>query len=356
MRSGKPLYREMRDYLMDLVEKNRADPNYRLPSEKQLADAFGASRISAKHAFDTLVDEGVIFRQQGRGSFIVPDEAGQKTAASGALRDEEDCIALIVPFVSTIFMSDIIEGIQQELRRNGLHFVMFVTDNDQQREMRYLRQAQEQFKGAILFPGAFAKYHEEMLRVVLNRFPIVQIDRYLPGLDLSYVACDHRQATYRATKALFSMGHERVGFVGHLLSHASSVTERFRGFDQAVTEFDPAYPSFFKLNVEDSLKDFDDLFRRYMTEAAPTAIISSSHLHAPTIIRVLREMGKEKEVTLMLYDNELILAKDFLEIHPYIIDQQPKTIGQTAAALLCDLALHEAKPSMILVPERIYQL
>ncbi len=354
MKHSSPLYLQMQEYLLELIERNESIPNYKLPSENQLAVKFGASRISAKHAFDTLEEMGLIYRQRGRGTFV----ATKKDAPSerGSLSDSEDSIALIVPFVSTIFMSEIIDAIQEELKKKGLHFVLFLTNNDQQKEQKYLRLAQQCFQGALLFPGAFATYHEEVLRLVLSHFPLVQIDRYLPGLGLSYVACDHEGATYRGAKLLYERGHQRVGFIGHQLSHASSIVERIRGFDRATQEFAPNNSSSFKLNVEDHLPNFDEVFRRYMAEMQPTAIISSSHLHAPSILRVLKELGEDQNVELMLYDNEFVLSQEFMAYHPFVIDQQPRSIGHQAAQLICELSYQGGKPTSIKLEESIYQL
>lgn len=356
MSANEPLYMQMREYLLELIAQNKNVPHYKLPSENQLAIKFGASRISSKHAFDTLEEEGLIFRQRGRGTFIADGHRGVDLPPRRNLGDEEDAIALIVPFISTIFMSELIDGIQEELKAKGLHAVLFMTDNSQQREVKYLRMAQEQFKGILLFPGAYNKYHEEVLRLVLNRFPLVQIDRHLPGLDLSYVASDHCEGTYRAAQFLFDRGHQRIGFVGHLIDHASSVVERFKGFDQATRERDSAYPDYFKLNVADSLENFNAMFLDYMRRAQPTAIITPSHLHGPMLMRALKELGKDREVELMLYDNEFAIAHPFLGYRPFIIDQEPRKIGHAAAQLIYKLAYENGKPQNIQLPARIYQL
>lgn len=365
MANNELLYIKMRNYLLELIERNTDVPDYRLPSEKQLAIKFGASRISAKHAYQTLCDEGKIIRQQGRGSFIAP--AAQHTpsapldqaAACSALRglaDPEDAIALIVPFTSTIFMSDIMAGISEELAKRHLHYIIFLTDSDQKREAKYLRIAQECFKGILLFPSDFATYHEEVLRLVLNRFPLVQIDRYLPQLNLSYVACDHYGSTFRACHFLYQKGHRRIGFIGHLIAHASSVAERVRGYEDAMQTINPECAVSLKLNVDDSLQDFEAVFENYVSLRRPTAIISSSHLHAPAIMRVLKRMGKAQDVDLMLYDNEYVIAEEFMEFKPYIIDQQPRKIGRTAAELVYRLAFEGGAPQSIKLEEKLTQV
>lgn len=346
-----PLYLQMRAYLLELIERNRQIPGYRLPSENQLALKFGASRISAKHALDMLRDEGMICRQRGRGSYIVP--SGENAASAAPKRD---AMALIVPFTRTIFMSDLMDSLREGLNEKNLDLVIFVTDNNQKQEMEYLRLAQECYKGILLFPCTLARYHEEVLRLVLNRFPLVQLDRYLPGLNLSCVSCDHKMATYRAVDFLRKKGHRRIGFVGHMKDHASSVALRIKGFDLATQEMDPAYPQSFKLNVADSLDGFREAFAAYMLSQRPTAIISSSHLHAPVIIAVLREMGLDRQVQLMLYDNEFQIAQNFLAYPLFIIDQQPREIGRAAADLINRLAFQGGQPENVLVHERILEL
>jgi GntR family transcriptional regulator len=62
---------------------NRGD---RVPSEWQLAKQFGVSRVTLQRALSQLVDDGMIIRQQGRGTFYTGESrAGKTQAISGAL-------------------------------------------------------------------------------------------------------------------------------------------------------------------------------------------------------------------------------------------------------------------------------
>jgi GntR family transcriptional regulator len=42
----------------------------RLPSERELSEAYNVSRITARQAIDLLFEDGLIFREQGRGTFV----------------------------------------------------------------------------------------------------------------------------------------------------------------------------------------------------------------------------------------------------------------------------------------------
>ena len=359
MKNQNLLYLQMRAYLLDIIERQQHTPHYRLPSENQLAIKFGASRISARHAFDTLEAEHLIYRQRGRGAFIAPAAAALpagSTPCAAPASTQEDAIALIVPRTATAFFSDIITGVWEELEQCGLRLSIFLTGDDQTREVETLNLAHARFRGALLIPSASATYHEEVLRLVLSHYPLVLIDRYLPGLDLSCVSCDHYGATYRAVQFLKSRGHERIGFVGQLVSYASSVGERCRAFDRAMQEDAPAYPASYKFNTGEELDDFDALFTAYMRDLKPTAVISTSHVHASPIMRVLTTLGLDEKVELMLYDDEFGYARHFLRVHPFIIDQQPLQIGRTAARLVYRMAYENAQPTSIRLNERIIQI
>ncbi|MCZ4141988.1 hypothetical protein BZG17_29785, partial [Escherichia coli] len=54
----------------------------RVPSEKELCDEFGVSRITTKKALEMLVAKQLIVRQPGRGSFVA-DPAESRDRAEG---------------------------------------------------------------------------------------------------------------------------------------------------------------------------------------------------------------------------------------------------------------------------------
>ncbi len=355
------LYTQIYDYLRQLIEENKNEPDFRLPSENELASRFKASRISAKHALDLLLEEGLIYRQQGRGTFIAP----LARTAAVSLRSPENqqnflssrnTVAVIVPFLHTSFMCDLIAGIRETLESRNLECYIMVTDNDKKKEALCLQTAQVHCCGIILFPIAFTQYSEEMLQLTVNHFPLVQVDRYLHGLPLSYVGCDQEAATRRGVEMLYQQGHRRISFIGHLAQHSTSVSDRCHGFDKATLAFDPGYPASFKLSIPPDAPDLEQRLDAHIREMNPTAIISSSRSYAKALMRYLKDSGLENAITLMLYDNEFSLGEPYLSPRPYIIDQQPKNVGAAAANLLYRLAFENGKTERICLPADIFQL
>ena len=64
-------YVRVRDHLRSLVthELGEGEP---IPSERLLCEQFGVSRMTVRQAVDALVVEGLLVREQGRGTFVAP--------------------------------------------------------------------------------------------------------------------------------------------------------------------------------------------------------------------------------------------------------------------------------------------
>lgn len=67
---GAPLYKEVKRKLTDAVRSGEWKPGDVIPSEKKLCERFGVSMGTVRKAIDELSAEGVLIRQQGRGTFV----------------------------------------------------------------------------------------------------------------------------------------------------------------------------------------------------------------------------------------------------------------------------------------------
>lgn len=358
MATNNMLYLQIREYLLDLINQHKNTPGYVLPSENQLAQKFKASRISAKHAYETLEKENLVIRQRGRGTFIANAISTSPTIPYSSIRKLPDVnpVAIILPFVNSVFMCELLAGMQKELNRKEIPFVLYLTGNNQEKETQCLQQALKNCSGILFFPGAFSKYTQEILELVINHFPLVQLDRHLSGLDLSFVSCDHYNATYHAVQFLLQQGYRKIGYVTHPTPHASSIADRLAGFHDAIKDFNPQYPGNFTLTAKANTSNFQKLFTEYIHQVQPEVIISSNVNFHSLIMHTLKDMRMDQKIDLMFFDNIFQDLQDYVSYHPYIIDQQPQEIGRTAVNLLYRLIYENIAPTSILIPEKIYQI
>jgi GntR family histidine utilization transcriptional repressor len=67
---AEPLYVKLKDYVRSRVEAGEWKIGQRVPSENELVDILGVSRMTANRALRELADEGLVVRVRGKGSFV----------------------------------------------------------------------------------------------------------------------------------------------------------------------------------------------------------------------------------------------------------------------------------------------
>lgn len=351
---NEPLYISIRKYLLEIIEQNKHTPDYKLPSENQLALRFNASRISAKNAILSLEKDGLIYRKQGKGTFIAP-----KASEFERLKSEKQnpLVAFIVPGVGGKFIGKILEGLQSFTLEHRLNLSIMVTGGSQTVEEEMIRAAvQNNCRGLIIYPVDNNVYNKEILKLSLNNFPVVLVDRYLTGLDLSYVACDHFTAAYNGTSYLIENGHKHIGFVSQEPTLVSSVLERSRGYQKALVDSIGSFDSKLQLICDHTDPNFFETFEAYLQNNKDlTALITTSTGYGLKIVPYLQEhhIRIPEDLTLMLFDNEFEDYRHLLSFNPLIIDQNPFEIGRKAGELLYRLLYKNPKPKKVLLPETI---
>ncbi|WP_203333700.1 GntR family transcriptional regulator [Planococcus beigongshangi] len=69
-----PLYHQVKNYLEEKILSEEWGVGHRLPTEKELAAQFSVSSITIKRAVHELVNEGLLYRQSGKGTFVIKKE------------------------------------------------------------------------------------------------------------------------------------------------------------------------------------------------------------------------------------------------------------------------------------------
>lgn len=70
--SAKPLYEQLKDILKQKIASGEFKPGEALPGERQLMETYGVSRVTVRQAIAELVNEGLLYRQHGKGTFVAP--------------------------------------------------------------------------------------------------------------------------------------------------------------------------------------------------------------------------------------------------------------------------------------------
>lgn len=66
----KPIYLQIQEYLAERIVSGELKPETRIPSERELSTELGVSRMTVRRAITELVNEGLVERVHGAGTFV----------------------------------------------------------------------------------------------------------------------------------------------------------------------------------------------------------------------------------------------------------------------------------------------
>lgn len=69
--SGIPIYVQIRERILAQIQNNEIGMGDKLPTEEEMAHDLGVSRMTVRRAIEDLVDEGLLQRKRGIGTFVV---------------------------------------------------------------------------------------------------------------------------------------------------------------------------------------------------------------------------------------------------------------------------------------------
>jgi GntR family transcriptional regulator len=73
-----PRYHQLKEILRERIRSGEWKPGDLIPSERELSETYDISRMTARQAITDLVNEGVFYREQGRGTFVTQNKITQQ--------------------------------------------------------------------------------------------------------------------------------------------------------------------------------------------------------------------------------------------------------------------------------------
>ncbi len=89
--SVEPLFAQVEKSLNSAINSGRFLPGERIPTEPELAEIYGVSRITIRRAIDELCQHGILVKRQGKGTFVRERKMTRKIEHAASFT--ESCIA-----------------------------------------------------------------------------------------------------------------------------------------------------------------------------------------------------------------------------------------------------------------------
>lgn len=360
-----PLYRQIYLYIIEKIRAGTLKPGDRVPSENELAERFGVSRITSKRALEKLAQDEIIVRIQGQGSFVrdhLPDLANVlvdtvetmdvQVGRHGAAR----LIGFILPDFGDVYATRLFRAVESRGSELGYQLLVRLTYGRPEVETEGITSfTNTGVTGLIVFPIAGEYYNPALLRLALDSFPLVVVDRYLKGIPAHAVHTDNVKAAYELTNYLLDRGHQHIAFLSPPAENTSTIEERILGFTQAFSHrglgLNPRYvfseltstlpQSFTMSNVE---TDKERLRALMAAHPELTAFVASEYNVAHIVRQTILEVGKSipDDYAITCFDSPENPLEPCLFTH---IQQDETAMGTTAVNIL-DALVRGEKPEV----------
>lgn len=344
------LYQKIYEDLLSDISKGVYSNEERLPSEKELAERYQVSRITSKKALEMLEENGYITRAPGRGSFINTEHKGEERAPFRGQRHQEESrlIGIIVEDFAENFGTMILAGAERACSEKSYSLILKRSNGSQEQEAAAIQDLMNLgVDGILVMPVHGDNYNPMILKLTVEAFPFVLIDRELKGIPASFVGTDNLSAAKNMTDYLFELGHRNICFVAPAEVDTSTVRQRMEGFTASCTEHDStAGKSSVVTNIISTLpgkKELDgiakdtEVIKQYLREhPETTAFFAVEYNIALIIYKAVYEMGKKipEDYTVVCFDSPPNYIEQYTFTH---IRQDEVLIGRTSVEFLLNL-------------------
>jgi len=77
-----PAYYQLKKILLEKIKSGEYAAGSLIPSERELCETLGISRMTVRQALNQLVSEGILYREKGRGTFVSKAKLEQRNLMS----------------------------------------------------------------------------------------------------------------------------------------------------------------------------------------------------------------------------------------------------------------------------------
>lgn len=224
-----PKYEKIKQYIREKIESKELLPSDRLPSETELSERFQVSIITSRRALSDLCNEGIIYRIQGKGSFVSDRDRREE-------RKGTKLVAIVLSLIKTyndIYL-DIIKGAQSQLDKYNYSMLFYYHESNPLKEQSIVKELlAKKIEGLILYSYDPEENFLLFQQMRQQRFPFVLIDRYINDLPTNYVVSDGFDGAYQAVEYLIGLGHDKIGFVSNE-TNLIPIQDRYEGYKKAI--------------------------------------------------------------------------------------------------------------------------
>ena len=215
-----PVYRQLRQLILDQIEQGKLMPGERILTENRLADQFHVSRTTIRRSLKGLENEGLIVRFPKKGTFI-----------NSAVRNDRNPqftvgINFFTGFKTNFYYGEIVDGIMAEAELRNIHIRVLSPD---------LMQDDPTGLDGLIFAGHPNEESKILRKAAKGILPAVGYN-YRLG-HAGFIGIDNAAEAKRGVEALIDKGCRRIGFFGSRPDiDRAAANRRYSGYCEALKD------------------------------------------------------------------------------------------------------------------------
>ena len=232
-------YIELKKNIINYIKEKDLKPHDLIPSTKGLEELYNVSTITIRKAIDELVNEGVLYRVHGKGTYVA---------------EKENKYLEIYNVIPTIFnddpvinscsiMPELLKVIQKKLFANQMEMIISSHNYNENLERNILKHVLRKEIDGIIIMQAGHPSNIPYYSQVANKFT-----------NNVFVVSDNYMASYKLCEKLCEQKIRRIYRITYSEVKGTAVSDRQKGLDDCIKK----YPNIEFVNINYNYVDFND--------------------------------------------------------------------------------------------------
>ncbi|MCP3775773.1 GntR family transcriptional regulator [Paenibacillus sp. MZ04-78.2] len=362
-----PLYSQIQDYILQQIEKGHWPAHHQIPPEREIAEQFQVSRITAKNAMMGLVNDGFLYRHRGKGTFVAArnhNKQAKETTAPlfTAMQPSKKMIGFIMPWMEFQYSSLLISGVEAALSQLSYH-LLFKRIKGREEESKAIQAFLDIPVDGIIIVACQGEQHfnDDIVKLILNKHHVVLVERTMRDIRTNGVYCNTKEIGTLMVEYLCKQEAKHIGLITYPSLYTIGVSDRINGFQSALVRMgrEPLSEQSI-LSISPSI--LEELNRDVVPPEIMTFLQDNKELDAIAAVDALlaQYVGMAcaklnlKHIKIICCDQPLFHSDCLFPVA--YIDQSPFEMGTIAARMIVDSIENQTEARKHMINPRLIEI
>ena len=227
-------YIELKLNIINYIREQKLKPNDLIPSTSGLEKLYHVSTITIRKAIDELVNEGVLYRVHGKGTYVAEQEE--------RFLEIYNLVTCIFPDnvllnLNSLFPS-LLNKLEKKLFKNKMEMIISAHNYNPKAERQIINHLLKRDVDGVIMNQSGCKenipYYSQLANKVSNS---VFIDTYIPEINSNFVVTDNKKASYELCEKLCGNNIKKLYYISYSeVSEGTSVKDRYKGVLECMSQ------------------------------------------------------------------------------------------------------------------------